>query len=510
MSAGIVGSELDFVILLTLSVVIAIAVKKYIKVPYTIALVLFGIIISFFNITHIELTKEMIFFFFLPPLLFEGAIHFDANHLKENLKVIGSLAFFGIIITTAVIGLIVNHFLGIPLLYALLFGAIIAPTDPISVLALFKKLGVDKKLSVIVEGESIFNDGTGIVMFIIILGLIETGTFSLTGTIQEFIVVSLGGLAVGLIIGYFAYQFCRSIEDNTIEVLITLILAYASFIIAEHFFHVSGVMAVVAGGMLMGNTGKRLAMGPSVRIAINSFWEIVAFIINSLIFILIGLQIPIVTLVNYWYYILIGILAVIAARSVAVYGILFILNLSKSKLDKKWFHIINWGGIHGSVPVALILGLPAILYKEEISAMVYGGVLFSLVVQGFTMAPIINSLGIIKKSEKKTKYQYLYAKRVALNQTLDEIRRMHREGRISDEKLAKLDKEISSDLKKINANIDKIDDGKHIFKDRYKEIKEELLMLKKNIYMELANDGGLDEDNLHKLVFEVDSELDRH
>ncbi|MBU0758635.1 MAG: Na+/H+ antiporter [Nanoarchaeota archaeon] len=508
MALDMLASQMDFIILLTISVIIAIVVKKYIKLPYTIALVLFGIVIGFFKLTHIELTKEMIFFFFLPPLLFEGAIHFDLNHLKENFKLIGSLAFFGIIISTFVTGFLMHWLTGIELVYALLFGAIISPTDPISVLALFKKFGVNKQLSTIVEGESIFNDGTGIVLFTIILGLIETGHFSALEAAKEFIVVSAGGLVVGIILGYFAFQFCKSIEDNTIEVLITLVLAYASFIVAEHTFHVSGVMAVVAAGMLMGNTGRRLAMGPSVRIAIFSFWEIMAFIINSLIFILIGLRIPVTQVAAYGYQIIIAILVILAARALSVYGISWLLKAFRYPLDARWIHVMNWGGIRGSIPIALILGLPAIAYREQLSVIVYGCVLFSLVVQGMTMQPLITKLKIVKRTKEEKDYEYLFAKRVALNQMEDEARKLKREGRISDEKYKDIDKKIVADLSEVNKKINKLDVRKDIYHHRVSEVWHELLLLKKNIYMELANEGFVSEENLARLISEVDKKLD--
>ena len=282
--------EIQFFTLLTIAAGIAVAVK-YVRLPYTIALVIGGLLVGITGVSPYLLTQELILFVFLPPLLFEGAIHFELTGLKRNLRPIGILALPGLLIAAFLSGFLIQKITGLPMATALLVGVMISPTDPISVLALFKRLGVPRRLSMIVEGESVFNDGTGIVLYGVLAGIVTSGTFNPITSVLLFFKVVLGGLVVGLILGQIAFHILKRLDDHVLEVLITIILAYISFIIAEHSLHVSGVMAVVACGVVVGNQGARYAMSPTTRIAIKNFWEIAAFIINSLIFLLIGTRI---------------------------------------------------------------------------------------------------------------------------------------------------------------------------------------------------------------------------
>jgi CPA1 family monovalent cation:H+ antiporter len=501
--------EIDFIVLLSLATIVAILVKRVIRLPYTIALVVSGMIIGLFHITHISLTKDLIFFFFLPPLLFEGALHFEFNHLKENARIIGSLAVIGMGVTTAIVGTICHLLLGIPWLHALLFGAIISPTDPISVIALFRKLGVEKRLSIIVEGESIFNDGMGIVVFGILFGMISKGAFDPILTIKDFVVVTFGGVAVGAILGFFAYVLLKRVDDHVVEVLITILLAYGSFIVAEHTLHLSGVMAVVAAGVLIGNQGKQLAMSPTTRISIHSFWEILAFIVNSLIFILIGLKIPIVEIIGHGSIVIVGIVAVVIGRAVAVYGLFTVLNLLWERVKTSWVHVVYWGGIRGSIPIALILGLPTIGYREEIAVMVYGVVLFSLIFQGLSMGGLLRLIGMRQVDEKEREYGFFSARRVALNRLLEEVQRLEQEGRISKKKAAPFEAEYTKELEDIKRKLDAIDDEDTIYEKRLRDVKKRLLLVEKDVYIDLVNEGSLDEQNAERLISKIDDEIDK-
>ena len=502
--------EIDFIVLLSLAVIVAILVKRVIRLPYTIALVVSGMIIGLFHITDISLTKEMIFFFFLPPLLFEGALHFEFNYLKENARIIGGLATLGMGITTALVGTICHFLLGIPWLHALLFGAIISPTDPISVIALFRRLGVDKRLSIIVEGESIFNDGIGIVVFGILLGLLEKGSFDTILAIKGFVVVSVGGLAVGTILGFFAYELLKRLDDHVVEVLITILLSYGSFIVAEHVLHLSGVMAVVAAGVLIGNQGRQFAMSPTTRISIHSFWEIVTFIVNSLIFILIGLKIPLGQIIGHGSIVITGIAAVVIGRAVAVYGLLILMNLFWEKMRASWIHTVFWGGIRGSIPIALILGLSNIGFRDEISIMVYGVVFFSLIFQGLSMGALLRFLGMQKIDEKEREYRFFSARRVAFNRLLEEIQRLKQEGRISEKKTTLFEAEFLRELEEIERSLKNIDSDEKIHEKRVREVKKRLLAVEKDVYIDLVNEGALDEGNAERLISKIDEEIDKY
>ena len=208
-----------FIITTTVSLV-----AKHIKFPYTIALVIIGFFISLLNLPiGFNLNSDLIIFIFLPPLIFEGAYHMDFQELKRSIRPISAFAIFGVLLSTFFVGIMLNKFLGFPIQVALLFGAIISPTDPISVLAIFKKVRVPKRFSVILEGESIFNDGIGIVIFKIILGLIATGTFSLMNGISSFLTVTLEGFMLGIFMGFLALEIMKRIDDHLIELFLNIL-----------------------------------------------------------------------------------------------------------------------------------------------------------------------------------------------------------------------------------------------------------------------------------------------
>ena len=406
LASGILIPEIQLLILLTLMVIVAI-IDKYIKLPYTMALVLAGILVGLAGIEGIELSRELIFFVFLPALLFEGAIHINPNRLRNNAKIILILSFFGLVLSTFIVGILIHKLTHIPLVFSVLFGAMVMPTDPVSVLALFNKLGVSKELTTIVEGESLFNDGVGVVLFEVLLALaIGSTDFNLIETILGFGYVVLGGLGIGLIMGYIAYIVLTHIDDDLIEIPITGILAYGTFIVAESI-HVSGVMGVVVAGLFIGNHGTQFAMSPTTRTPIFTFWRTIAFIVNSTIFLLIGIRIPLGNLYESAFLVLAAIFAVVLARVLSVYPLVFLSNLkSKRKISGRWQHVINWGGLHGSIPIALVLGLkPDMAHIDEISVMVFGVVLFSLIVQCLTVEPLIKRLKIITAKSKEREYK---------------------------------------------------------------------------------------------------------
>lgn len=292
----------------------------------------------------VQLTPGLIILVFLPALVFEAALHLDLDHLRENSCQIAILAVPAPIVSTIVIGALVHVAAGLDLPSALLFGALISATDPVSVSAALRELGVPKRLAHIIEGESLFNDGIALVLFRIIVLMMLTGEFSLFRSVVSFLILILGGGALGLTSGYLFSRIMRHLDDHLIEITLTTVLAYGAYLLAHHF-RLSGVIAAVVAGVIVGNYGARKGMSARTKTAIASFWEYIAFIVNSFVFLLIGLEINLSLLTRNVYPILWAIVAVLVTRALISYLIpLVTRRLARPPIPLSWRHILFWGG----------------------------------------------------------------------------------------------------------------------------------------------------------------------
>lgn len=374
-------------------------ISRWRRRPYTIALVVVGLLLGLLELLEpVHLSEELILTVFLPPLLFEGALHVRAYVLRKRSHIVFGMALLGTLLTALGVGLAAHFLLGFGFLAALLLGIIVAPTDPVSVLATFRSAGVDRELSTIVESESLFNDGIAVVLYVIVLRALGGATVTPLAAVQEFIVVVGLGALLGVAIGFLISRFLKQVDDHLLEVMVTLIAVYGTYLVAAHL-GLSGVIAVSVAGLVVGNRGL-VYTTPASRESITVFWEIVAFLVNSIVFLLIGFELRPDHLMGDFLMAIIIAAALLSARALIVYGLSALIHRRQGNLPLSWRHVIWWGGLRGAVPVALALGLPATFTgRAELVPIVFGVVLLSLLGQGLTMPSLLKRLRL--SQEKK-------------------------------------------------------------------------------------------------------------
>lgn len=390
--------ELSTIISMLLIALAVALVTRRTRRPYTIALVIVGLVLGMLQwVEAIQLSKELVLMVFLPPLLFEGALHIRAANLRPRTWLVLSLSILGTLLTALIVGAAAHWLLGFDLLSGLLLGAIIAPTDPVSVLATFRAARVDEELATIVESESLFNDGIAVVLYLLLLDAIDGASLEPLQGIREFGLVIGGGALVGLGLGFLSMRLLSRLGDHLVEVMVTLVAAYGAFLLAERM-HVSGVIAVAVIGLVIGNHGWSRAPSLETRKNVALFWEVIAFLVNSILFLLVGFELHPNLLVDDLLSIIIVFGILMASRALIVYGMGALSRWRGRGLPSSWQHVIVWGGLRGSVPVALALGLPLTLAgRDNLIAIVFGVVLFSLLGQGLTLPSLLRRLGLVRQ-----------------------------------------------------------------------------------------------------------------
>jgi len=327
-------------------------------------------------------------------LLFAGALHVNLNELMRQKWAVIIYATVGVILSTFFVGILIYLVtkyleLNLKFIYCLLFGALISPTDPISVLAILKEAGAPKSLEVKIAAESLFNDGIGVVVFITIWEIAFGGHDVSTGSVTSlFIKETMGGIAIGLLIGWIAYKLLKSIDNYQVEILLTLALVTGGYAFALAVKS-SGLIAIVVAGLLIGNRGREFAMSEKTRQNLDTFWELIDEILNSLLFVLIGIELLIIPLsFKYLFAGMIAILIVLFSRMLSITVPQFLLTFRK-KFDYKSLKIMTWGGLRGGISVAMAISLPAGVERDLIITMTYIVVVFSILVQGLTMKYVV-------------------------------------------------------------------------------------------------------------------------
>ncbi len=521
-ASNVIGLVGTIVALLVIAAAV-LAVTKRVKLPFTVALVLVGIGLRqlaeqgpeiFGHFSEHQVTPEVILFVFLPALIFESAFHLDVRQLRSNLLPVLTLAIPGLLISTGMIGTLVWLATPFDLPASLLLGSILSATDPVAVIALFRTLGVPMRLTILVEGESLFNDATAIVVSRILVG-VAVGGYVLTpasalGNVGEFFIVFIGGAVIGWLLAILFGLILGRVESDTfIETSLTTILAYLSFLIAEAGFHLSGVMATVAAGLTMGSWGRAKISG-SVAEYIEHFWEYMAFVANALIFLLVGLRVELGALYDSAHILVWVVIGMLISRAVVIYGLVPVVGRlpGSAPVSRAYQTVMYWGGLRGAIALAIVLSLPDFEYAETFIAVVMGAVLFTLLIQGLSIETVVRRLGLDEPPvvDRVGRLEgALNAKRRAMERIPD----LQGGGLFSGRIAESLEHRFDYQIKNLRTELDNL---------RYRELDSQAEMqliyarafaAEKTIYYELFTKGHLTErayrDLCHAVTLETDA-----
>ena len=519
--------------LLFLATILSVVTSK-LKMPFALTLLVVGLGLGFLvqqvplpdGFAGVELSSDLLTYILLPTIVFQAAFAIDSRALGQNFLPILILAVPAMLVSFMVAGLGMHWAVGLPIGAALLFGALISSTDSTAVLAVFQELGAPKRLNVLVEGENLFNDAAAIVVFNIVMGAIGLGVAAevMQGNVLwngsvAFVANFVGGLAFGSLVGHLIGKVIRVIEnDDLVEILLTTTVAYLSFLAAELLFQVSGVMAVVGAGLVLGSSGLTKYSQATLDY-LERFWEYLAFTANSLIFLLIGLYVArdLGGLGSLAGPIAIGIAVATLARAVSIFGLFPFVNRLPNieKVDWRYQTVIVWGGLRGALSLVLAMSIPATTaaglpypYRDTIIGLTIGAVLFSLVVQALTLEPLIRALGL-----QRTSVPDLFVRDETLltakGRARERITEMRRQGMFSESVTAELEKSYGAEEQAIRSKIDELRQrGILGSREEFKLLKREYLLVEKRIYQDLFHRGQLSEKVLRELQHSIELQID--
>jgi len=416
-------AEVVTVLIILLLVATGVAlISRRLRIPYIAGLVLAGLAITELLPHRIRLDSSLIFNLFLPILLFEAALNTDISRLRSTIKPIALLAGPGILLCAGITSVLLKLELGLDWIPASLVAVMLSITDTALVIAVFKEVSaVPHRLVTLVEGESLLNDDVALVLFSLILTVYTTGSLSPLDVVQEFLFVIIGGALVGIALGYLSIGLLTQADDPLGSILLTVAIALGAFQ-AGQFLHVSGVVAVVVAGLIVGNFEHSQVTSASTQVTLFSFWEYAGFGVNTFIFLLIGLEINVITLWETLPAVLLAFIAYQIGRALTVYPLLSLVPFFDRPIPMRWRHVLFVGNIKGSLSTALALSLPlALPGREKLIAIVLGVVLLSLVGQGLTLPWAVRRLKLSYRSESHQQIEELQAQLMTAKAAQDEL-----------------------------------------------------------------------------------------
>lgn len=379
--------------LLLIAVVVAMLTQK-LNLPYSAGLVAAGIALAFSRFSPaVALTKDLLFTVLLPPLIFQAAFYIEWRRLRRDLGVIVVLATLGVILSAGITTVGMHYLASWQWEGALVFGVLIAATDPVSVIATFQEAGARGRLPLLVEAESLFNDGTAAVAFAMVLDLVQGHSPTPLQATGQLLQMAGGGLLCGAAVAGAALLLAGNTQDHLVELALTTVAAYGSFLLAERF-EMSGVLATLSAGLVLGNVGSRGRISDRGKEAVQDFWEYAAFVANSFIFLLIGIRVAMQDFRAVWWPAVIAILLVTLGRAAAVYPCCALFAGSEKRVPARYQHLLFWGGLRGALALALALALPPeVPERNAIVTISFAVVAFSIFAQGLTMKPLLRAAG---------------------------------------------------------------------------------------------------------------------
>jgi CPA1 family monovalent cation:H+ antiporter len=403
--SGLTATLLSVLAVFAVAFAVRLLVAGRDRVAFASVLVSVGVAVSALGLSFgLELTPDLILMVFLPAVIFHGTTTLDVRRLWANAGLVVVLTVVGLPLAVGILGAAGTVAFGFPLLVSLLFATIVLPTDPAAVLSIFEELDVSERLAVTIEGESLFNDGVAVVLFTTLVAAFEsTGSVAgiatpagVAGVLVEVAVVGGGGLLLGAAVGYAAHAVMRRLEDEMSILLLTVLVAYGSFLLAEHVLGVSGILAVVGAGLLAGAHEETHHKMSTSEYHVQQVWTTASFMATTVLYVLIGAEVGFDSLVAHAGVVALAAVLVVATRAATIYPLVTATNLAGSRPVPGYCqHVMVWGGLHTVVPVALVLSLPeGVPFLEQLRAMVFGVAALSIVVQGLLMPVVLSELGM--------------------------------------------------------------------------------------------------------------------
>ncbi|MBU2828943.1 cation:proton antiporter [Acidithiobacillus ferriphilus] len=493
-------------------------VANRLRIPYTVALVLGGLLLGTLHLFPTPvLTHDLLFSIFLPGLVFESAYHLSASALWRDRLAIFGLAVPGVltsIVVTAFVFLWTSRYLPdlaamtMPLGVALVFGATVAATDPISVVAIFRELQAPQRLTFLVESESLLNDGTAIVFFTLFLAIAMGKPVTASALAVKFLAVVGGGVLIGAIVGWLSSEVIKRVNDGMVEITFTILAAYGSFLVAMQLGY-SGVISTVVAGLICGNYGAKRGMAPSVRLAVNTFWEYIGFALNSLVFLLVGLTIRLPDLLRIWPLVIAAYVAITIARGAVIYSMGALLSRSRARMPWSWNFVLIWGGIRGALSMVLVLSLPQHFpFREMLINLVFGVVLLTILIQGLSISPVARALGVLSRRHLPADFEMQRMRLTLAQMGGREVDRLRQEGVLDPQALDALATHYSQESEDAKDRLSKLDIAdEDRFRTEFSRLYRRLLTMQKQRLLDARQESLIGHENFERLTADIDAGL---